>query len=741
MKKLLTAGMTFVLLFSITFAQTPQPQTPQDPQKPPPAPQEIAPEDVVRISTTLVQTDVVVTDKNDQIVSDLTADDFKITENGKKQEVKFVQFVSADSSPRLEGSLTVGGKPLDPDVARNLSSRDLRRVFAFVVDDLTIPYEDIGTVRQMLTDFVDNRMREGDLVAIVRVVGGGGLLQQFTTDKRILRKAIERITPTQHPFSAFGNLWSDTAVGGQLQAAAAEDSASFPAEAISNANSNLDVSQEGTTRGFRALVTLNVAGDVTNSMRTLPGRKSVVLISGGLPLSETGLNQVNVGGINGVGGTPIPMVETRAYLGNVTYLLRQLIDRASRAGVVINTMDIRGLQATRGVSRFTDPGNEATSRLGGGQGMSGQGRLPNMGTFDNLALDTMSGHQGLQALADATGGVSAINSNNFREGLDKILARSSYYILAYTPSEAFDNKYHKLEIKVSRPGVKIYSREGYFATPDATRGPQTREEAIVKAAMSPLSRREVEIAGRLQYRFLPENMAQVDINLLINANNLDLKQGPDGKYHTSFDVVGFVMNSMGKPDGGFSQTVNASLSPEDYKRALTAGLSYTAHAQLLPGSYQLRAVVREVESGRLGSMSQYLEVPDMNKKNLTASSIFLYAVKPDAAGSGTPEPLSALRQLPRQQDLRYAAVIYFPKVTEGKIQLLTQVIVTQGDKVIFREDEQPVTGQVINGQVVKIGQLGLSKARPGRYVLTLLIKEIGKKDKGILRSVDFNLID
>jgi VWFA-related protein len=731
MKKLLTAGVTFVLLFSITLAQTPQ--TPQNPQNPP---QEIAPEDVVRISTTLVQTDVVVTDKNDQVISDLTADDFKITENGKRQEVKFALFVSADELPRLDGKLTVAGQPVDPEVARNLSSRDLRRVFAFVVDDLTIPFEDIGTVRQMLTDFVDNRMREGDLVAIVRVVGGAGLLQQFTTDKRILRRAIARISPSQHPFAAFSTLPTDAVLNTQRLAAAAEENvASFPAEAISNANTNLDSSVEGTARGFRALATLNVAGDVTNSMRSLPGRKSLVLISGGLPLSETGLGQVTVG------NAPIPVVETRAYLGNVNYLLKQLVDRASRAGVVINTMDIRGLQATRGVSRFTDPGNEAGSRLGGGVGMSGQGRLPNMGTFDNLALDTTSGHQGLQALADATGGVSVINTNSFREGLDKILARSSYYLLAYTPSEAFDNKYHKLDIKVTRPGARIYSREGYFATPDATRGPQTREEAIVKAAMSPLAKRDIDIAGRLQYRFLPENVAEVDINLLINANNLDLKQGPDGKYHSTFDVVGFVMNSMGKTQGGFSQTVTANLSAEDYKRALSAGLSYTAHAELPPGSYQLRAVVRELESGRLGSMSQYLEVPDLSKKNLTASSLFLYAVKVDAAGNGTPEPLTALRQLPHQQDLRYAAVIYFPKVSDGKVQLTSQVIVSQGDKVIFREEEQPVTGQVLNGQVVKIGQLGLSKARPGRYVLTLLIKEPGKKEKGVIRSVDFNLID
>ena len=729
MKKLFTTALAFLLLFSIALAQTPQTPTPS-----PQSPQEIAPDDVVRISTSLVQTDVVVTDKNDQIIPDLTIDDFKITENGKRQELKFVQFVSSDAAPRLEGNVSVAGQPIDPEVARNLAAKDLRRVFAFVVDDLTIPIEDVTNVRKLLTNFVDNQMREGDLVAIVRVLGGGGLLQQFTTDKRILRRAIDRITPQRNALSAFDNL---TPAGdlntARLAAAADENVTSFPAEAISNANSNLDSSEEGVTKGFRALTTLFVAGDVTNSMKSLPGRKSLVLISGGLPLSETSLSQVSVG------GAPVPIMETKAYLGNVTYLLRQLIDRASRAGVVINTLDIRGLSASRGVSRFTDPGNEATSRLGGGS--AGQGRVPNMGTFDNLALDTLSGHQGLQALADSTGGVSVVNSNNFGAGLDKILARSSYYILAYTPSEPFDNKFHKLEIKATRSGAKVYARDGYFATPDSTRGPQTREDAMVKAAMSPLARRDIDIAGRLQYRFLPENVAEVDINLLVNANNLDFKQGADGKYQSTFDVVGFVMNSMGKSMGGFSQTVTANLSPADYKRAQALGLSYTAHAQLPPGSYQLRAVVREAETGRLGSMSQYLEVADLSKKNLTASSLFLYAIDVAQGANPAPQPLTALRQLPRQQDLRYAAVIYYPKLSDAKVQLTSQVIVSQGDKVVFQEAEQPITGTVQNGQLVKIGQLGLSRAQPGRYVLTLLIKEPGKKEKGIIRSVDFNLVD
>src|SRR5437763_13535616 len=170
-------------------------QTPQKPQSP------STQEDIVRVTTSLIQTDVVVTDKNDQVINDLTLADFKLLENGKKQDLQFMEFVKSSTEPRTEGTIEVAGKPIEPEVSRNLTARDLHRVFAFVVDDLTIPFEDIVTVRKMLTDFVDNKMHEGDLVAIVRVVGGNGLLQQFTSDKQILRRAIAQINAQSTPYS------------------------------------------------------------------------------------------------------------------------------------------------------------------------------------------------------------------------------------------------------------------------------------------------------------------------------------------------------------------------------------------------------------------------------------------------------------------------------------------------------------------------------------------------------------
>ena len=731
MKRIIALVLSAACVFSAAFSQTPN-----TPQKPP---QEITPDDIIRISTALVQTDVVVMDKNDHPITDLKLEEFKVSENGKRQDVKFMEFVSPEAGPRTEGSINIAGQPQDSEVSRNLTARDLRRVFAFVVDDLTIPIEDVSSVRKLLTDFVDNQMREGDLVAIVRVVGGNGLLQQFTSDKAILRRAISRITPQSTSYSAFNNLSSEEAIRKELATVVAQMSggARLDEPIVGEGNANVDSSSDGATRGFRALATLSTASEVTNSMRVLPGRKSMVLISGGLPLWESTANS-NVGKI---GGAPVTVIETRTYAVNMSYLMNLLIDRASRAGVVINTMDIRGLKGVGGVSHFNDAGNEATSALGAGS--PGFGRVPNMAQFDNVELDSLSGHMGLQELASSTGGVAVSNTNSFREGLDRIAARSSYYVLAYTPTESFDGKFHKLDVKVTRSGARVYARDGYVAKADAPAGSQTREDTIVRAAMSPLAKNEVEVAGRLQYRFLPDNRAQVDINLLINANNLDFKQGADGKYESTFDVVGFLINSLGKPENGFSQTVNSALSPDEYKRALTSGISFTGHADLAAGTYQVRAAVREQSTGRMGTFAQYLEVPNLTKKRLTASSLFLYAVDPDPASKTPPTPLTALRQLPRKLDLRYAAIVYNPKLADAKMQLRSQVFITRGDKIIFQDQEAPVTSTLQDGQVIKIGQLGLGRAQPGRYVLTLVITDpqADKQERTIVRSIDFTLVD
>lgn len=736
MSRILSSILSLILTSTCIFAQTPQPQ--QTPAQQTPQQGTGQDEDIVRIASQLVQTDAVITDKNDQAIPDLKLDEIKIYDNGKRQDLQFLEFVAGDAgAPRKEGTITLAGSAVEPDMERNLTASELHRVFAFVVDDLTIPYEDLVTVRKMLTDFVDNKVQEGDLVAIVRVVGGNGLVQQFTADKAILRRAISQIMPRTNPYSANSSLASGEQARANLsQAIANMGGPQAPADL--NNNLDIDATEEGITKGLRAQSTLVTAGEVVNSMKLLPGRKNLILLSGGIPITESSPENISIGGV------PVSVAEGQIYYSNTVALIRQLTDRASRAGVVINTMDVRGLKAQRGVARFTDPGNEASSGLLGGMtGKSGGfGRSPNMAAFDN-PNDTLSSNQGLQQLADNTGGVSVVNSDNFSQGLDRVMARSSYYLLAYKPSEPFDGKFHKLEIKVSRPGAKVSMRAGYYATADTPEKGLTKEQTILRAARSPLAKRDVNLAGTLQYRFTANNNADIDINLVIDANSLNFKQEADGKYHTTFDVVGFVVNNAGKAQGGFSQTITSNFSPEEYKQAVANGISFTGHAELPSGSYQLRAVVREADTGHLGTISQYLEVPDLSKKRLTMSSVFLYGVDLAQGDKAAPIQLNSLRQLPRKLDLRYAAVIYNPKVDDGKSQLQVQLVISQGSRIVFKSPEQPVNGKVQNNQTAYVGQISLAKAHPGRYMLTLMVTDplADKKTQTIVRSLDFNLVD
>src|SRR5258706_171281 len=282
MKRTIALALSLWTVFSVAFAQPPS-----TPQKPP---QEIAPEDIIRVTTQLVQTDVVVTDKNDKIVKDLKLEDFELYDNGKKQDLKFLEFVGvegADKERRSEGARPSVPSYVEPAGNTGVSAKDLKRVVAFVVDDLTMEALDLPPVRKIMLDFVNNKMRDGDLVAIIRVVGGKGLLQQFTTDRQLLRRAIASINTVAHPFAA-----SEAPDDPKLDArklVTADDPANpsnLNSDATTGEKPEIFSANDDTIRYFRGLSALATANYVIDSLREIPGRKDLVLITHGLSIFE-----------------------------------------------------------------------------------------------------------------------------------------------------------------------------------------------------------------------------------------------------------------------------------------------------------------------------------------------------------------------------------------------------------------------------------------------------------------------
>ncbi|HJQ35212.1 MAG TPA: VWA domain-containing protein [Pyrinomonadaceae bacterium] len=723
-----------LLLATAVLSQTSAARQTAPTQQQPPA--QADDDEVIRISSDLVQTSVVVTDKNDRIVNDLKLDDFEVYENGKKQDLKFMEFVSVEGERRTEGSREgLGGRlPESARIERELTARDVRRVVAFVVDDLSISHNDMVTVRQTLGDFIDNKMQRGDLVAIIRTAGGKGLLEQLTSDKETLRRAVRQLRSiaAANPFASVAENSTGVSladlIGSSGLGANAENIGDIGVESATSA-------VEESTRISRTLVSLSVTQNVVESLRDIPGRKSLVLLSGGLP----GFG--GAGGRNAISadGAPI-MLPSGGGAGLGSYLntvLKLLADDAVRAGVVINTMDPRGLNAARGVAGFEE--TPARSGLMGGDPNFARGGSE----MDTLGypLDGAAEHLSLRLLSDTTGGVAVVNTNDMKLGLDKVLARSrGYYVLAYSPAERFDNKFRKLDIKVKRDGLRLYKYSGYLAREEKPAAPRTKEQEIMAAARAPLARRDVDVTANLSMRMTPPKGAALDINLLIDPKTLGIEES-GGKYPFSFDVVGFVIDERGKTRGGFSQTVSGALTPESYRKAEDTGLTYSTNTQLPPGYYQLRVVVREAAGGRLGTVSRYVEVPDLSKGRLALSSIFLHAV--DLSGAAQPVPLAAVRQLSRKQDLRYSAIVYNAKLEAGKPRLLTQTIVSRDERIIYRSPERPATPRGNDpSQLVVVEQIGLGKLSPGHYLLTFMVTDaLSDKKEPLTRSIDFTVVD
>ena len=629
-----------------------------------------------------------------------------------------MEFVSVDTGRRQEGTRPASMTTVDQTMASGVSAKDLKRVVAFVIDDLTLESVDIPAVRKMLLDFVNQKMQDGDLVAIVRVVGGKGLLQQFTGDRQLLRRAIAAIRVTVHPLSDSSvpdPTLASVSPAQSLDSPAVDEPSEAPA--IYSAN-------DDTIRYFRGLSVITTANYVINSLREIPGRKDLVMVTAGMPIFEIGKSSSDI---------------------DVTRLLNQLTDNATRAGVVIDTLDPRGMRAAMGVKGFQ--ATPAKSAMGGST-ISGNDRSDAMFGRGDAGADSALGaplaganeHLGLSSVSKETGGVAVVNTNNFDAALDKVLAHSrGYYTLAYTPNGKFDRTHHKLEIKVSRPGTRVYSHSGYEAREETTKtAPKTKEEAVAAAARSPLAKNNIDVSPNIAVKFLPGNKANVDISILIDASKLQFREAGD-RHQDTLDLVGLVFDQMGRNRGGFSETINLNFTEAEYQKALKEGLTYSANTDVQPDLYQVRIVVRESDTGSLGSFSKYLEVPDLSKGRLAVSSLFLFAT--DAQGKTT-TPLTAVRQLSRKQDLRYLALIYNPKMKDGKPQVRSQLIIRQGNKELFREPDQPVQPSG-NGPLSKMGQLALSSVAPGRYVLTLVIIDptADKKMPPQSRSIDFTVVN
>jgi VWFA-related protein len=677
-------------------APTPKPTLPDD--------------DVVKISTNLVQIDVTVTDAKGKPITDLRPNEIEIYENGEKQKLSNFSFVSSVKEINEQGK--PAGNTGVPIPTQRLRPEQIRRTIALVVDDLSLSFESAYQTRRALKKFVDEQMQDGDLVAIVRTGAGIGALQQFTGDKRVLYAGIEKVK------------WNPQGTGGVSAFAPIEATPDTSLQTSDDAESQDETTTTGggqSLEDFRSAVfatgTLGALKYIVSGMGELPGRKSVILFSDGFKMFET---------------TEDGFQES----GRVMDFLKQLVETANRASVVFYTVDARGLQ-TAGFTAADNISDTSPDAMNA-QAQSRRDQL----------IDTQ---EGLSFLAEETGGLAIKNNNDLSGGVRRVLDDQSYYLVGYEPdADTFDpvkRKFNALTVKVLRAGANVRYRSGFFNVADrdkpAVTTTQTTGQQLNAALVSPFAVGGIGL--RLNALFGDDAKTGPFVRSLLHINAADLKftDAPDGNKKASFDVLAISFGDNGQPIDQLGKSYVISLKPAAYAKMAATGFVYHfAFPIKKPGAYQYRVAIKD-SSGRIGSASQFIEVPDLKKKRLTLSSIILenlsnddWLRKRDTAGTKVAsDPMSdtALRRIKTNSVMRYGLEIYNAKLSSTKQpQLQTKIRVFRDGKLILdgtpKQFELGLQTDLTHLKLVGAVAIG-EKMVPGDYIMQIVVTDTLAKVK------------
>lgn len=684
-------------------------------------------DDVVKISTALIQVDVSVTYPNGKVVTDLRPEEIEVYENGKKQDIttfSFVNFETRTIEKKAAPTMSQkNGPPTVPAPPVKLAPGQVTRTIALVVDDLGLSFESMKLVQRSLRKFVDEQMQPGDLVAIVRTGSGVGALQQFTSDKRMLYAAIERVkwnAAASGKVGAFAPMGPPTTI----VLPNSEKSEGGP-DASKLASEFAQIREDLFTVG-----TLGAVNFVVNGMSSLPGRKSIVLFSDGISLLAKDPN-------------------FKMFSARIVNALQGLTDKANRAGVVIYSIDARGLlylgltaEDSTGSLAVTDDVSSLVKK-----------------NLDERNADFVEGRQGLEMLSRNTGGFLIKNTNDLNLGIESVLKdQKGYYLIGYQPdSETFDakkSKYNELSIKVTRPGINVRYRSGFFGISDndiksdkpLAKDPVKQE--LSKALYSPFAAQDISLKLTPLFANDPQKGSYINTLLHVDANGLQFTDESGGKKKAVFDIVVAAFGDNGQVMGEIEGTQTLTGDAKDLSKLLAGGVNYTITFPMKkPGAYQLRVALRDKRSTAIGSASQFLEVPELKKDRAVLSGIVLRKngekIKDDKTAYLRE---AAFRTYKPESVLSYSFMIYNAVADKtGKPDLVVQAKIFRENKDIYAGTPMRYTPEpgIDRKRLPVEGGIQLaSRMEPGEYVLQIIVTDMAADEKYRYASqwLDFEIV-
>lgn len=634
---------------------------------------------VLKMNGELVLTNIVVRDsKTGDVVQGLKQSDFSIYENGKQQRIDTFDFESVDQAAPLNeatvSGLAANSKSNDPVVVARAEDLRNHRLIVMFFDLTSMQPEDLDRAVDAAQAFIRSKMQPADLVALVSLGDTLKVDQDFTADKNALINEVGVYNGTEGQGFAQGA----TANSNQV-----EDSTGYTPDESEYNDINTD----------RELFALRA---VSKSLEKITEKKSLLYFSGGI--SRDGIeNQASI---------------------------RAAINAAVRANLAIYSVDTRGLEAIGPL------GDASTGSLRGSAGFNGAALASNMNAnFDSQEV--------MSTLSTDTGGKAFFDSNDFAPAFARVQRdTSAYYAIGFHSSNpARDGHYRKLTVKINRPGVKLEYRPGYYAPADFQHsGREDRERDLDEQLASDLPATDMALYLDAMYFRLDENRFYVPVSLIVPGSQIPFVKGGD-KDKATLDIIGEVTDEVKRSIGHARETVKLNLDPA--LAARQKNIQYTTSFNLPPGNYQLKFVVRENQTGRMGSFVADITLPEMKKAPLKLSSIVLASLRQPSKHDtplvrGGQEYVPNISHVFRQdQHLYLLYEIYSParekpaadapKGTKAGINLLSSLELIQGSTKVYETPLVQARAINVEGRDAVAIELDVPLAglKPGPYLCQL----------------------
>lgn len=642
----------------------------------------------LKVQSDIVLTNVVVRDKKTgAIVKGLTANDFTVLENGKPQKIASFDYQDVNEAVALHEKTTVSGKSSIADLVNREFAADPaqlkdHRLIVMFFDLSSMQPEDVDRAVEAAQDYINKKMQLADLVAVVSMDTSLSMDQDFTSDKAALLRTVGRYNGTEGTGFANGNEGGNS--GGT-----SDDASSFT-------DDDSEYNALNTDRELYAIRT------IAKSLERVDQRKSLLYFSGGL---------------------------TRQGIENQASM-RAATNAAVRANMAIYSVDSRGLQALSPVGDASKGSLRGTAAYSGGAMQS--------------QLDSNFGSQEVLAtLSSDTGGKAFFDSNDFTPAFQQIQNDTeAYYIVGFRSTNPMhDGGYRRLTIKVNRNDIKLDYRPGYYAAADFQhQKTEDRELALTEQMRSDLPATDVAVYLQALYFRMDDSRFFIPVSLIVPGSQIPfLKNGDSDK--ASIDILGQVKNAQGIIIGNVRDTVKLALNSS--QQVTRKNIQYSTGFTLAPGRYHLKFVIRENQTGRMGSFETDLQVPDLKKIPLKLSSIVLASQQtPETKKSNNPLVRDGMAWIPnvahvfrQDQHLYFLYEVYDParqkneaspprvspgltRRPSGAIKVLTSIEFLSGGVKVY---ETPlVSADAINvpeRQAVAFQfDVPLTQLKPGTYI-------------------------